>query len=103
MNARQKFHAVMNLEEAAPIPRTEYGYWVGTIKRFIAEGMPVTEPLAEDISDSGTIMGYEKTDPLGSEIPDRNVTACFNLDSYISKFPMDVSPMLDEIIDSEIG
>jgi len=39
VNARETFHAIMHFEAGAPVPRVEYGYWVGTIRRFIAEGM----------------------------------------------------------------
>lgn len=101
MNSRERFRAVMNFERGVMTLKAEYGYWVGTIRRFIMEGMPVVEKLPEDISVNGNIMGYEKIDPLSSEIPDRNVRSYLKLDSYISKLPFDMSPMLEEKIISE--
>ena len=86
----------MNFEKGTSVPKVEYGYWVGTIKRFIAEGMPVIRDLPKSISENSSIMGYEKADPDGNELSDVNVTSHFHLDSYISKFPIDVSPMLKE-------
>ena len=101
MNSREKFHALMNFEKGTPAPKVEYGYWVGTIRRFIAEGMPVIAELPDNISENGSIMGYEKTNPLGSEVADKNVRSYFNLDSHISKFPIDASPLLDEKVIEE--
>lgn len=91
----------MSFEKGVATLKAEYGYWVGTIKRFIKEGMPVTQELPKNISDNGSIMGYTKIDPVSSEVSDKNVRAYFNLDSYISKFPFDISPLLEEKIIEE--
>lgn len=98
MNAREKFNAVMSFDTTAGNLKTEYGYWSGTVKNFIKEGMPVKKELPLNISDNSSIMGYPKIDNKSREITDENVKDFFNLDPYIAKFPFDVSPRLQEEI-----
>ncbi|MHB1376050.1 MAG: uroporphyrinogen decarboxylase family protein [Candidatus Humimicrobiaceae bacterium] len=101
MNAREKFNAVMSFDTTAGNLKTEYGYWSGTVKNFIKEGMPVKKELPLNISDNSSIMGYPKIDNKSREITDENVKDYFNLDPYIAKFPFDISPMLQEEIIEE--
>ncbi|MHB1335668.1 MAG: uroporphyrinogen decarboxylase family protein [Candidatus Humimicrobiaceae bacterium] len=101
MNARDKFNAVMSFDTTVGNLKTEYGYWSGTVKNFIKEGMPVKKELPLNISDNSSIMGYPKIDNKSREITDENVKDFFNLDPYIAKFPFDVSPMLPESIIEE--
>ncbi len=95
MNARERFLAVMDFEKVPPL-KAEYGFWTTTIKNFIRDGMPVTEELAKNIPDSGTISGADKADPDDSTVEDKNVRACFHLDTYVSKFPCNFSPFFEE-------
>lgn len=95
MNARERFHAVMNFEKI-PSLKAEFGYWTTTVKRFIKEGMPVVEALPPDIPDNSTISGATKIDPWSSVIEDKNIRSYFKLDSYIAKFPIDFSPQFKE-------
>ena len=97
MNARERFLAVMNFEKVSPL-KAEYGYWTTTIKRFIKEGMPVVQELPEDISDYGTISGAVRVDPSDSSVEDKNVRACFGLNTYVAKFPCNFSPLFEERI-----
>ncbi len=97
MNTRERFHAVMNFEADVPTIKSEYGYWTTTVKRFIREGMPVIEELPKDISDNGVISGAKKVDPESSIVVDSNVRNACGLDYYISKFPLNFSPLLQEI------
>ena len=98
MNARDRFNAIMSFDTTVKSLKTEYGYWCGTIKNFIKEGMPVVKELPQNISNNSSIMGYPKIDDNSKEIVDENVKSFFNLDPYIAKFPFDVSPMLPEEI-----
>ena len=43
MTSREKFLAVMDFEAEAPIMKTEFGYWAGTIRRWYGEGLPHIE------------------------------------------------------------
>lgn len=95
MNARERFHAVMNFEKVSTL-KAEFGYWTTTVKRFIKEGMPVVEALPSDLPDNGTISGATKVDPSGSGVEDKNIRSYFKLDSYIAKFPADFSPLFEE-------
>jgi len=95
MNTRERFHAVMNFETGVPTIKAEYGYWTTTIKRFIREGMPVIEELPKGISDNGVISGAKKVDPESSIIVENNVRNACGLEYYISKFPLNFSPLLE--------
>jgi hypothetical protein len=95
MNARERFLAVMDFQNVPPL-KAEYGFWTTTIKNFIRDGMPVIEKLPEGISDSGTISGANKVDPGDRTVEDKNVRAFFHLDSYVSKFPCNFSPLFEE-------
>jgi len=101
MNAREKFNAVMSFDTTVGNLKAEYGYWSGTVKNFIKEGMPVKKELPLNISDNSSIMGYPKIDNKSKEITDENVKDFFNLDPYIAKFPFDVSPRFQEEIIEE--
>lgn len=101
MNAREKFNAVMSFDTTVGNLKAEYGYWSGTVKNFIKEGMPVKKELPLNISDNSSIMGYPKIDNKSREITDENVKDFFNLDPYIAKFPFDVSPRFQEEIIEE--
>ncbi len=96
MNTRERFHAVMSFERDVPTIKAEYGYWTTTMKRFIREGMPVVEDLPENISDNGVVSGAKKVDPESSIIEDGNIRNACGLEYYISKFPLNFSPLLKE-------
>jgi hypothetical protein len=96
MTPRERFVAVMQFEPGVRTLKAEYGYWTTAMKRFVQEGMPVTEALPAALPDNGTITGAEKVDPNGSEIPDRNVRAALRLEPYPAKFPFTMSPLLPE-------
>ena len=101
MNTRERFNAIMSFDTSVKNLKVEYGYWCGTIKNFIKEGMPVVKELPANISANSSLMGYPKIDDNSKDIIEENVKNYFNLDPYIAKFPFDVSPMLPEIIIQE--
>ncbi len=47
MNSREKFLSVMRMQNGdysnVEIPKVEFGYWAGTIRRWFNEGLPVVE------------------------------------------------------------
>lgn len=94
MNSRQKFLSVMNFEESAVIPKTEFAYWAGTIRNWFCQGLPKINDIPEDILDPESIRGSKSlTDKYKGEV-DNNVAPFFKLDSYLEKFPIDYSPVL---------
>jgi hypothetical protein len=95
MSARDSFLSTMRFEKGARAPKAEFGYWTTTIRRFLREGMPMVQDIPATLSDNGTISGADKTDPSGSEFPDRNVRAALGLESYAAKFPCNFSPLLE--------
>jgi Uroporphyrinogen decarboxylase (URO-D) len=100
MSARNAFLRAMRFERSAA-PKAEFGYWTTTIKRFLQEGMPMVQEIPASVPDNGTISGADKTDPAGSEFPDRNVRAFFGLESYAAKFPCNYSPLLEVQVQEE--
>jgi Uroporphyrinogen decarboxylase (URO-D) len=101
MNAREKFHATMSFE-ACPNLKTEFGYWAGTIRRWVKEGLPEqgevpTSALDGDLVRGSVPFGFESSivSKAGTtEVVDVNVRPFFGLDSYLAKFPIDFSPRL---------
>lgn len=102
MTAREKFHAVMSFEPGAPCLKAEFGYWAGTIRRWRAEGLPLAADILEGALDGDLVRG---STPFGTEASttgkagtreqaDTGVMRCFGLDSYLAKFPFDLSPNL---------
>ncbi|MCL5071776.1 MAG: hypothetical protein M1308_12925 [Actinobacteria bacterium] len=98
MNSREKFNAIMNFEKDAPNLKAEFAYWAQTIRNWFREGLPVVEEIPENILD-GEVLRGSKPLALGiNTLVDKNVIKYFHLDSYIEKFPFDISPMIDEKI-----
>jgi hypothetical protein len=97
MDAREKFLSVMRMKDGdysgVKIPKVEFGYWAGTIRRWFEQGLPCIEPVPDSISDGIAVMAnkniYSKMEKAG----DVNVQPVFGLDQYLTKFPVDYSPM----------
>lgn len=98
MNSREKFAAIMDFDGSAKSMKVEYGYWVGTIKRFFREGLPRVEEISDTLLSSEGVEGGTKIDPGSGRLVDKNVRSYFKLDSYLSKIPMDISPGLKKRI-----
>ena len=108
MTAREKFRAAMRFEPGV-IPKSEFGYWAGAIRRWLSEGLPERVPLPQGVLDGDLVRGSL---PLGSEsvtetrsgtreLVDRNVLPLLGLDSYLAKFPIDFSPRLPKRVVEE--
>ncbi len=94
MDSRQKFNSVMNFEEIASIPKVEFAYWAGTIRKWFDQGLPKIEDIAQGMLDSESVRGSRPVSDAYKDGVDKNVAAYFSLDSYLEKFPLDYSPML---------
>ncbi len=104
MNSREKFLSVMKMNDGdyrnVEIPKVEFGYWAGTIRRWLKEGLPKVSPIPEKISDGIAIMANKNIYSEMEKAGDVNVGPFFGLDQYLTKFPVDYSPMFKvEIID----
>jgi len=95
MNAREKFHAVMSFQDSASNMKTEFGYWAGTLRRWFKEGLLRREGIPEDRLDGDLVRGGDPISPDSDELVDRNVMPQLQLDSYLAKFPVDLSPPLE--------
>ena len=103
MNSRQKFLSVMRMEPgqtsgSIEVPKVEFGYWAGTIRRWFDEGLPQQAAIPADIPDGVAIMANRNI-YLGMEkAGDVNVQPVFGLDQYLTKFPVDYSPRFKQEI-----
>jgi len=102
MNSREKFLSVMRMQNGdysgVEIPKVEFGYWAGTIRRWFKEGLPVVEPVSDKISDGIAIMANKNIYSEMEKAGDVNVHPVFGLDQYLTKFPVDYSPMFTKDI-----
>jgi uroporphyrinogen decarboxylase len=95
MNAREKFHAVMSFQDSASNMKTEFGYWAGTLRRWFDEGLPRRKEIPDNKLDGDLVRGGDPISPDSDELVDRNVMPQLQLDSYLAKFPVDLSPPLE--------
>ena len=104
MNSREKFLSIMRMKNGdysgVEIPKVEFGYWAGTIRRWFEQGLPQVEPVPDKISDGIAIMANKNIYSQMEKAGDVNVQPVFGLDQYLTKFPVDYSPMFEvEVID----
>jgi len=97
MNSREKFLSVMRMADGdysgVQVPMVEFGYWAGTIRRWFDQGLEMIEPVPDKISDGIAIMANKNIYADMEKAGDVNVQPVFGLDQYLTKFPVDYSPM----------
>lgn len=99
MNAREKFNMVLDFTPGAPAPKVETSYWYQCMEDFIAQGLPVVEPLPPTNTKNIVIRGGPVAISKGNDdFYDKNVRAHFHLDPYFAKFPFDISPRIPRTI-----
>lgn len=82
--------------------KTEFAYWAGTVRKWIDSGLTMKYSLDDNIPDSESLRGSKAISKEYRNQVDLNVIEYFNLDSYLEKFPIDLSPMLKyKIIDDQ--
>ncbi|MCL4386588.1 MAG: hypothetical protein M1479_03525 [Actinobacteria bacterium] len=105
MNSREKFLSVMRMQDGdysgVEIPKVEFGYWAGTVRRWFKEGLPKVAPVPDNISDGIAIMANKNIYGEMEKAGDVNVQPVFNLDQHLTKFPVDYSPMFKKEIISK--
>jgi hypothetical protein len=104
MNSRERFLSIMRMNDGdysgVEVPRVEFGYWAGTIRRWFDQGLPQVEPVSDKISDGIAIMANKNIYSQMEKAGDVNVQPVFGLDQYLTKFPVDYSPMFEvEVLD----
>jgi len=92
MNAREKFNEVLSFNSVSHIPKTEFGYWAKTIKKWGQQGLPLKEKIPKDVLDGTLVRGSVPLYKGSRELIDKNVMPYLGLDSYLAKFPFDISP-----------
>jgi hypothetical protein len=109
MNSREKFLSVMRMEPGSyspevQVPKVEFGYWAGVLRRWFREGLEQRDPLPEDIPDGEAVMANRNVSSRGLEkAGDLNVQPVFGLDQYLTKFPVDYSPMFSRQLLEQTG
>src|SRR6266508_2268408 len=88
MNARERLLATFDFE---PIDRPlfwEFGYWVPTLRRWYAKGLPRKTGIPDSLDDGGTLMG----ECLGIDwrYPhyDHDVHAALGFDEFMHRIPV---------------
>ena len=104
MNSREKFLSVMRMAggdyDGVEVPRVEFGYWAGTIRRWAGEGLKIVSPVPANISDGIAIMANRNIYADMEKAGDLNVGPVFGLGQYLTKFPIDYSPGFErQVID----
>ncbi|MGM0366372.1 MAG: uroporphyrinogen decarboxylase family protein [Actinomycetota bacterium] len=92
MNSREKFNHTLSFDSVSSIPKAEFGYWAGTIKDWGQHGLPLKQKIPEDALDGDLVRGSTPLYKGSGELVDRNVMPYLGLDSYLTKFPFDISP-----------
>jgi uroporphyrinogen decarboxylase len=109
MTSREKFLSVMRMapgrhSPGVQVPKVEFGYWAGALRRWFREGLEQREPLPEDIPDGEAVMANRNVSSRGLEkAGDLNVQPAFGLDQYLTKFPVDYSPMFPRKVLEQTG
>jgi uroporphyrinogen decarboxylase len=100
LNSREKFLSIMKMEKGkytgAKIPKVEIGYWAGTIRKWISEGLTSIDPVPGDIPDGVAIMANKNIYGKMEKTGDKNIKPVFSLDDNLTKFPVDYSPMFEK-------
>jgi len=102
VNPREKFLSVMRMEDGdysgVKLPKVEFGYWAGTIRKWFDQGLKKRAEVDPKISDGIAVMAnrniYAKMEKAG----DLNVAPVFGLEPYLTKFPVDYSPMYETVV-----
>jgi uroporphyrinogen decarboxylase len=81
-----------NRFDGVQAPKVEMGYWAGTIRRWLHEGLETVEPVSGEIDDGVAIMGNKNISAEMEKAGDVNVQPVFGLDQFLTKFPVDYSP-----------
>lgn len=92
MDSREKFNEVFGFKSISNIPKTEFGYWVKTIKNWAQKGLPIKEKMPKDALDGTLVRGSVPLFEGSGELADKNVMPYLKLDSYLAKMPFDLSP-----------
>ena len=103
MNSRDKFLSVMGMTEGLygkniEIPKVEFGFWAGTIRRWGKEGLPLKNSIPKEISGTMPMMANKSIYGRLEKSTEENVRSYFGLDYYFSKFPADYSPMFEPTV-----
>ncbi len=92
MNSREKFLSAMDFDTGKPILKAEFAYWAGAIRNWFGQGLPKIKEVPGDLSESEPLSGAS---PLSGEYGRKsevNVMTHLKLDSFLEKFPFDLSP-----------
>lgn len=92
MNSREKFLAVMNFETDKPVLKAEFAYWAGAIRNWLEQGLPKIKEVPGDMAESEGLSGASPLSEEYSKKSEINVMKYLKLDSFLEKFPFDLSP-----------
>jgi len=92
MNARERFLSIMNFESIDRTLKWEFGYWVGTIRRWYNEGLEKKTGIGKDFSDGEGVLGEVLASIEDKDLFDTEVHQYFKLDSNSNQLPLSIYP-----------
>jgi len=84
----------MSFNENKVTMKTEFGFWAKTLKNWLGEGLKKTSKTPYINALDGKIVRASDDIEGSGELADKNIINYFDLDSYLVKFPFDLSPGL---------
>jgi hypothetical protein len=104
MNSRARLISTMNGKgDEYEVPKVELGYWVGTIRNWSKEGLPIKKKIPDTLKNANAFFTAAAIDTVFEEerlgmFNDVNVKEFFKLDHDTAYFPIDFSALLPEEI-----
>ena len=90
MNAREQFLRIMSGDTSIPTLKWEFGYWVGTIRRWATEGLEIKRNVITDENDyDETCTGGGIPSPELSHPVDYDVEDIMGLDKGLVRTPVE--------------
>ena len=99
MSARESFLATMRGEPGSHTVKWEFGYWVGTVRRWYAQGLPRVKGISDDAPDGKGVKG-ELQGRTPSRMFDEDVRDAMNMDEANEAIPVEafIHPPFDRIV-----
>jgi uroporphyrinogen decarboxylase len=104
LNARERFHAVMNFDTSVRTLKWEFGYWADTLKRWYDEGLPRSEGIPDGLKGGEEIFGEgipwrENAEPFAGDVHD-----FFEMDKGFERVPVNLlfePPFENRVVDED--
>ncbi len=90
MNAREKFHAIMNFDTSVQTLKWEFGYWADTLLRWYSEGFPGKHGIPGGLKGGEEVFGEGIPWKEGAEPFATDVSDYFSMDQGFERVPLNL-------------